>query len=130
MVWLDVKKEINLFMKKLREMPDFNRVKFVILYGSQALKRANKMSDYDFAVYYEGNKDARYDFLKRINFNEKFDAKVFQDLPLFIQKEVFKGKVIYAKDLGFVYDIAYETIKRFEDFKKYYYDYIGLERMK
>ena len=108
-------------------MKDFHRVKFVILFGSQANGKANKMSDYDFAIYYDG--DDRYDFLKRINFNEKFDAKVFQDLPLFIQKEVLKGKVIYAKDLAFVYDIAYETIKRFEDFKKYYYDYINRRPM-
>ncbi len=122
-----MKKEINLFMRKLRSMKDFHRVKFVILFGSQANGKANKMSDYDFAIYYDG--DDRYDFLKRINFNEKFDAKVFQDLPLFIQKEVLKGKVIYAKDLAFVYDIAYETIKRFEDFKKYYYDYINRRPM-
>ena len=26
--------------------------------------------------------------------------------------------------MQFVYDTVYETIKRFEDFKKYYYDYI------
>lgn len=88
------------------------------------------MSDYDFAVYYDNNKQQRYDFLKRINFSDKFDAKVFQDLPLYIQKEVLKGKVIYAEDLSFVYDIAYDTIKRFEDFKRYYYDYIGLEKIK
>jgi uncharacterized protein len=43
-----------------------------------------------------------------------------------------KGEVIYAKDgdLSFVSDIAYETIKAFEDFKKYYYDYIGMRKLK
>ena len=117
-------KEIKMFMRKLKEMPDFHRVRFVILYGSQALGKATPMSDFDFAVYYDGNKDERYRFLININFNENFDAKVFQDLPLYIQKEVLKGKVIYAKDLSFVYDTAYETIKRFERFKKYYYDYL------
>lgn len=105
-------------------MPDFHRVKFVILFGSQARGDANKMSDYDFAVYYEGNTEERHLFLFNINFDKKFDGKVFQDLPLFIQKEVFKGNVIYAENLTFVYDVAYETIKRFERFKKYYYDYL------
>ena len=119
-----MKKEISLFIEKLREMPDFHRVKFVILYGSQALGKATPMSDYDFAIYYDGNKNERYRFLINANFNKNFDAKIFQDLPLYIQKEVLKGKVIYAEDLSFVYDIAYETIKRFERFKKYYYDYI------
>ncbi len=125
-----MKKEINLFMKKLKEMPDFNRVKFVILFGSRAEGRAGPMSDYDFAVYYDGDDKERYKFLIKANFNEKFDAKIFQDLPLYVQKEVLKGEVLYAKNRGFVYDIAYETIKRFEDFKKYYYDYIKTRKLR
>ena len=127
-----MKKEINLLMKKLRKMKDFDRVKFVILFGSQASGKAGPMSDFDFAVYYEGNSDERYDFRKEIlgRVPDKFDVHVLQDLPLYVQKEVLKGKVIYAEDLTFVYDHAYEIIKRFEDFKKYYYDYIGLEEIK
>lgn len=113
-------------MQKLKKMPDFNRVRFVILYGSRALGKATPMSDYDFAVYYDGDKDQRYRFLINANFNRNFDAKVFQDLPLYIQKDVLKGKVVYAQDLSFVYDVAYETIKKFERFKKYYHDYIRM----
>ncbi len=114
-------------MKELMEMPDFDSVNFVILFGSQANRKANKMSDYDFAVYYEGNAKERFNFRLKIlaKLPDKFDVQVFQDLPLYVQKEVLKGKIIYAKNMGFVYDIAYETIKRFEDFKKYYYDYIN-----
>ena len=37
---------------------------------------------------------------------------------------VLKGKVIYSREKSFVYDKAYETIKAFDDFKKYYYDYL------
>jgi|SRR3989344_209869 len=122
--------KVKYFMSKLKKIPSFMRVKFVILFGSQASGKANPMSDYDFAIYFEGNKRERFDFLLQANFSEKFDAKIFQDLPLYIRKEVLKGKVVYAKDLTFVYDTAYETIKAFDDFKKYYYDYIGLERMK
>jgi len=51
-------------------------------------------------------------------------------LPLYIQKEVLKGKIIYAKDMGFVYDVAYETIKAFDRFKKYYYDYIDTRKLR
>ena len=127
-----MKKEINLFIEKLKKMPDFNRVKFVILFGSQAEGRANKMSDYDFAVYYDGDGRKRFIFLIKLSGSlpDKFDVKIFQDLPLYVRKEVLKGEVVYAKDLRFVYDVAYETIKAFEDFKKYYYDYIGVEKMK
>mgnify|MGYP001582993681 CR=1 FL=1 len=112
---------VKRFMSKLRKMPDFDSVKFVILYGSQANGKANKMSDYDFAIYYDGDDKERFKFLININFDLKYDAKVFQDLPLFIKIEVLKGKVIYAKNLTFVYDTAYETIRDFERFKKYYY---------
>ena len=38
-------KNIELFMQKLKKFPDFRRVKFVILYGSQAIgKAANPQS--------------------------------------------------------------------------------------
>ncbi len=123
-------KEIKLFMKKLKEIPDFDRVKFVILFGSRAEGRARKDSDYDLAVYYEGNKNEKFRFLLNANFDKNFDVKVFQDLPLFVKKEVLKGKVLYAENLSFVYDVAYETIKEFDDFKKYYYDYINYEEIK
>ncbi len=127
-----MKKEINLFMKKLKEMPDFDRVKFIILFGSQVTGKAGPMSDYDFAVYYEGNSRERFDFRKEIlsRVSDKFDIQILQDLPLYVQKEVLKGKIIYAVDLAAVYDYAYEIIKRFEDFKKYYYDYIKTRRLR
>ena len=118
-------KEIKLFMKKLKEMPGFHRVKFVILYGSQALGKANPMSDYDFAIYYDGTDKKRFRFLINANFNENFDAKIFQDLPLYIQKKVLKGKIVYAQNLDFLYKTAYKTMKNFERFKKYYYDYVS-----
>ncbi|MBU0760062.1 MAG: nucleotidyltransferase domain-containing protein [Nanoarchaeota archaeon] len=118
------------FIGKLKGMPDFDRVKFVILFGSQAEGRARKDSDYDLAVYYEGDKDERFKFRLSVSENERFDIHTFQDLPLYVRKEVLKGKVLYAEDLRFVYDVAYETIKAFEDFKKYYYDYIKYEEIK
>ena len=118
-------KNVNLFMKELKKIPDFHSVSFVILYGSQVENRATPMSDYDFAIYYDGNENKKFRFLVNANFDKKFDVKIFQDLPLYIRKDVLKGKIIYVKDIGFVYDVAYKTIKEFERFKKYYYDYIS-----
>jgi len=123
-------KNVKNFMKRIGEMPDFDRVKFVILFGSQANGKANSMSDYDFAVYYDGDEKQRFDFQIGMSSDENFDVKIFQDLPLYVQKEVLKGKVVYCKDVDFVYDVAYEIIKRFEDFKKYYYDYVSMRRLK
>lgn len=125
-----MKDKITQFMEKLEKIPDFHRVRFVILYGSRAEGRARKNSDYDFAIYYEGSENKKFKFLLNANFDKRFDAKIFQDLPLFIRKEVLKGRVIYAENLSFVYDVAYQTIKEFERFKKYYYDYLYYEKIK
>lgn len=127
-----MEEKINLFMKKLKEMPNFNRVKFVFLYGSYAENRQNKFSDIDFVVYYDGSDKERFKF--RLNLLGKvpdnFDIQIFQDLPLFIKMNVLKGKLIYCINEDLVYEIANDTIKRFEDFKRYYYDYIDTRRTK
>ncbi len=125
-----MEKDVKVFMQKLREIKGFSNVKFIFLYGSQITGKANKMSDYDFAVYYEGNEKERFNFLIDANFSDKFDVKIFQDLPLFIRKEVLRGRVVYVKNREFLYEIVYKTIKDFEFFKRYYYDYIGLEKIK
>jgi len=59
----------------------------------------------------------------------KFDIQIFEELPLYVRVEVLKGKLLYAKEESEVYDIAWRTIKEFDHFKKYYYDYIGLETL-
>jgi hypothetical protein len=124
-------KKIKIFIEKLKKMPDFNRVKFAFLFGSQINGNANKLSDYDFAVYYEGSKKERFNFRLKLlaSLPDKFDIQIFQDLPLYVKITVFK-KLIYAKDLDFVYDTAYSTIKEFESFKKYYYDYLNTRKIK
>ncbi len=124
--------KIRLFLEKLKEIRDFNRVKFVFLFGSYSQEKQNKLSDVDFAVYYEGDKKQRFKFRLKLKskFSDKFDIQIFQDLPLYVRINVLKGRLIYSKDLEFVYDTAYQTIKRFQDFKKYYYDYIRLEKIK
>lgn len=125
-----MKEKIKLFMTKLREMPDFYRVKFVFLFGSFSQKKQTKVSDIDFAVYYEGDEKQRFKFRIKLSAKlpESFDVQVFQDLPLYVRIEVLKGEVIYSKDVSLVYEKAYETIRRFDDFKRYYYDYIKSRR--
>ncbi len=120
------KDKIDLFMKKLKEIRDFDRVKFVFLFGSYSNGKQNKLSDVDFAVYYEGNSRERFNFRLKLlgKLPDNFDVQIFQDLPLYVRMEVLKGKLICSSDLTFAYDMAYETIKSFEDFKKYYYDYV------
>jgi predicted nucleotidyltransferase len=113
-------------------MPDFSRVKFVFLFGSYSQDKENKMSDIDFAIYYEGSEDERYNFRKEIlgKLSDNFDVHVFQDLPLYIRIKVLSAKLIYSKNIKFVYNVAYQTIKDFDRFKKYYQSYIDSRRLR
>ncbi|MFO7792751.1 MAG: hypothetical protein R6W73_07215 [Candidatus Saliniplasma sp.] len=45
---------------------------------------------------------------------------MFQLLPLYVQKEVFKGELLYAEYKGFVHDLARQTIKDYNDFEPRY----------
>ncbi|MFX0209103.1 MAG: nucleotidyltransferase domain-containing protein [Candidatus Hodarchaeota archaeon] len=96
----------------------------VILFGSYL--RGNSFSDVDIVLVgkNELTKDTMYQ--KRINYMKKlpmkFDVQIFQLLPLRLRKEVLSGKVLY--DTCELYDLAYETIKKYDHFKKYLEDYV------
>ncbi len=106
-----------------------SKVRFILLYGSAAGQGKMKdNSDIDISVYYEGT-DASEFRLKILSelFDDVYDIKIFQQLPLPLRMEILKGKVLYCDDLPFMYDRAYETLKEFNSFKRRYYDYIGQE---
>jgi hypothetical protein len=79
-------------------------------------------------VYYDGA-DASEFRLKVVSdlFDDVYDIKIFQQLPLPLRMQVLRGKVLYSDDTPFMYDKVYETIKELESFKRGYYDYLGIE---
>lgn len=101
-------------------------VKFIILYGSQATQNQTPFSDTDIAVYYDAAKEERFKFRMKIlgRVDDKYDVQIFQDLPLYIKKDVIKGKILYTTDKRLMYDISRKTYREFDDFKKRFYDYI------
>jgi predicted nucleotidyltransferase len=105
-----------------------DKVRFIILYGSASEDRMKEGSDIDICVYYAGV-DASEFRLKVLSelFEDIYDIKIFQQLPIYLRMEILRGNVLYCEDKQFMYDVAYETIKDFEGFKRRYYDYIGLE---
>ncbi len=119
---------LNRALQRLKQCPGFFHVKFIFLYGSVAHGRATRESDIDLCIYYEGSKNEagefRFTLLKAL-FDDRFDIQIFLDLPLYVRMEVIHGRLIYAPDERFVYDVAYDTIREFEAFKHRLYDYIG-----
>ena len=109
-----------------------NKVKFIILYGSQANGNSTPMSDIDLAIYYDGDKKERFNFRIKISgiLNKKYDVQIFQDLPLQVKKEAIKGKVLHQTDYDFFFDIVMQVIKEYEFFRKYldmYYENVQNE---
>ena len=126
-----MKKEINRvidkFLEKIRRTEYFPKIEFIILYGSYLGDYHYDDSDIDICIYIQENvrnlAEIRLNILKK--FEDKFDIQIFQLLPIYIQIEVLKGKVLYMRDENMIYEIAYETIEEYEELAPFYKDYIN-----
>ena len=121
---ISIKKEIE----KIKNVKGSEKIQFIILYGSAAKETMKESSDIDLCVYYDGTAEEASKF--RLNalaelFNDKYDLQIFQQLPLYLRKDVLKGKIVYARNIEYVYRIAIKTMREFEEFKHRFYDYIG-----
>jgi len=121
-------------MNRLKELPHFDDLRFAYVYGSSVTGKATERSDIDVALYYDiKDRSELHHLLFYISgfFPDKYDIHMFQLLPLYVKIEVFKGELIYTDDKGFVHDIAWETIKEYNDFEPRYkyilYGKLGLE---
>lgn len=112
----------------MQKIPGFERVQFIILYGSAAEKRMTANSDIDLCMYYDGDREEagrfRHKILSLLS-GTLFDIQIFQQLPLYVRVEALKGIPVYTRDTRFLYDKATETIRDFDDFKHRLYDYTG-----
>ncbi len=99
----------------------------VILFGSYARKEPYR--DIDICLVLQPKK---YDklFLSRKKLTyltdfQKTDIQIYQQLPIYIRTRVLKeGKVIYCKNEDALYDVAFATIKDFNDFEPRYKTYL------
>lgn len=107
-----------------------DEIEFIMLYGSVASGTCLPDSDIDLALGIRGTRDFHISISKEIILNkpyEEVDIRIFDILPIYIQKDVLKGVIVYTRDLVRLHDIAYETIRRYEDFKPYLDDYLGVK---
>lgn len=114
------------FLERIKNTKYYPSIEFIFFYGSRLNDYHLEESDLDICIYIKGEKDnlsrIRLDLLGQ--FPEKFDIQIFELLPLYVQNEVIKGKLIYVKDEDFLYEIVNETILEYEEFLPFYLDYI------
>ena len=107
-----ISEKIDRAVQKIKSLGG-DKVRFITLYGSASVGRMKEDSDIDISVYYD-DADAsefRLTVLTEL-FDDVYDIKIFQQLPLPLRMQVLMGKVLYSDDTPFMYDKAYETIKR------------------
>ena len=125
-------KKIDDAVRSILALEGSANIDFIFLYGSIAQNKSHGKSDIDLCLCFRGTDEAAYDFLleamSAVN-SDSFDLKLFRQLPLYIKIDVFKGKLLHTKDLREVYNIAYDTIRQYDEFEPRFYDYIGKEEI-
>ena len=119
-------------LERLRTIEGFDRIRFIILFGSVAEERARETSDLDLCLFYDASPEKAGQFrLKALSLlcDDRYDIQIFLNLPLYVRMEVLKGRVVYCPDEQFLYDVALDTIREFDDYKHRLYDYIGTQVM-
>ena len=100
----------------------------IILFGSQARGNAGPGSDVDVCVVLEAGVSSGIEASrKRLDYlaGGDLDVKVFQQLPLYIRSRVLKeGRVLFVRDEDRLYELAFRTVRAFEDFRPYYQAYL------
>lgn len=79
-------------------------------------------------ILYPGKYDNLYVSEKKLQLMVRlkdFDIHIFQQLPLYIRVRVLKGDIIFCRNEKRLYEIAVQTMKEFEDYKRIYYEYLS-----
>ena len=121
---MDVISEVSSALKKLKLLSKCN---FVILYESVAKGKANPLSDIDVCISFslppKERMNARIKLLGELP--SSYDLQVFEDLPVYVQKEVLAGKVLFVKEKKQLINIALKVIYDYEDFMPAYNYYLN-----
>ncbi|MFQ5821666.1 MAG: nucleotidyltransferase domain-containing protein [Candidatus Heimdallarchaeota archaeon] len=102
-----------------------DQVGFALFFGSTSEGYATPISDVDLAIYYLGTPPEAFQFLKVVSgrLDAQYDVKIFQLLPLYVQVEAVKGRLLFG-DEALLYEVATATVREYEAFKPKYLDYI------
>jgi len=123
----DRRDQILSFLEVVKNVPAFNSIRFIVLYGSVPFSLDDAGSDIDIAISSDlgdlESEQLRMHLLGRVpNF---FDIQIFEHLPLYVKKDVFSGMVLYIRDDDEIYDVAERTYREYDLFRPHLLDYIG-----
>ncbi len=104
------------------------RVLAVLLYGSQARGEARPGSDTDVCIVLAAEAFSRGEGARVQLDYARFsglDVHVFQRLPLYVRQRVLKdGRVLLVKNEDDLYEVAFRTVRAYEDFRPFYLEYL------
>ncbi len=92
--------DLDEVVSKILSVPDSEQIVFIILYGSYSNGSEKPGSDIDICIHHTGTERERAEFrfkaLTAID-DDRFDIHTYVDLPLYIKKDIFKGRVLYLQ---------------------------------
>ena len=121
------KQESQQIKKILQKTKRDKEVIAVLIFGSSLKNKYYK--DIDICLVLNKKHSNLKIYEKRLNLlkelPDNFDIQIFQQLPIYIKIEILKEmKILLCKDYDSLYEIAFQTIKEFDDFKEIYENYI------
>lgn len=120
-----MKSEIRSIVRKARKDKE---VLATMLFGSYV--REEQFSDIDICLvlqpdHYQKLKLSKKKLVYMKDVSNNIDIQIFQQLPLYIQARIIKeGKVLFSKS-DTLYDLVFQTLKEYEDYKKIYHSYLA-----
>ena len=116
----EIKNKLNIVKKD-------KRVIAVLIFGSYA--RKEYFRDIDICLMLDKKYSLKEMTAIAIKYSGElpdiFDIKIFQKLPVYIRKKILEeGQVLFCKNEDVLYEIANQTLKEFEFYKKIYYTYL------
>ena len=103
-----------------------DEVVFVYLFGSFGTDEyVEDISDIDICISFDNENPVETGIKVDGRLPKRFDLSVFQDLPLYIRKNVLDGELLYSRSKDEVYDTAFKTLREFESFEPVYREAIG-----
>ena len=114
-----------MFEKLIKQVKKDKDVIAVLVFGSYARKEEHR--DIDICLVLKPKKYTKISLSrKKLSYlkNFDFDIQIFQQLPIYIRQRVLEeGKLIFSRN-DEIYDVAFRTIKEYEDFKPLYETYL------